>query len=84
VRNSLVNISVIFSSALINCFEWPHWLGSWMFFHRFFTRKNIGVLIFDLVLWVVTKGVRPLLEYPCFRTWYHSTFEEPSHSRLRL
>jgi hypothetical protein len=39
-------------------------------------RQNINVLIFDLVVGVVTEGVHPLLEYLCFRTLYHSLFED--------
>jgi len=34
------------------------------------------VLIFDLVVWLVTKNFYPLLEYLCCITWYQSTFQD--------
>ena len=55
-----------------------------MFPRRGFTRENIGVLIFDLVMWVVTEGVCPLLEYLFFWTWYQSLFEDPLLLKIEI
>jgi hypothetical protein len=76
VRKSLVNLSVIFSFALINYSKCHGCWGYGCFPIGVIPCKNISVLIFDLVVRVVTEGFPPLLEYLCFRTWYQSAFED--------